>query len=153
MKQVHYRAAGGVVLDEAGRVLLIERTVTREGQPFHEVRLPKGHVEAGETDEQAAVREVCEETGYCALAIVADLGESRVSYELERKGKRRAVTRDSHYYLMRLTDDHNRGQDMDEHKEESLFVPIWVAGLAEAEAVLTFDEEKEFIRRAMALSR
>lgn len=153
MKQVHYRAAGGVVLDGAERVLLIERTVPRGGKPFHEVRLPKGHIEKGETDEQAALREVCEETGYCTLKIVADLGESHTAFERERKGKRQAVTRDNHYYLMDLVDDHNSGQDMDEHKEEALFAPLWAADLAEAEAMLTFEEEKEFIRRAMSLSR
>ena len=44
-------------------VLLIERWVTRGGAPFYEARLPKGHVEAGETDAEAALREVCEEAG------------------------------------------------------------------------------------------
>ena len=47
-----------------GRVLLIERTV--DGR--HEVRLPKGHIDAGESAHQAALREVCEETGIDDLA-------------------------------------------------------------------------------------
>ena len=47
-------------------VLLIERWIMRSGQLGFEIRLPKGHVEAGETDEQAALRETSQETGYCA---------------------------------------------------------------------------------------
>ena len=37
-----------------GRVLLIERWILRNGQPAFEIRLPKGHVEPGETDQEAA---------------------------------------------------------------------------------------------------
>ena len=95
-----YRAAGGVVLDDAGRVLLIERWVMRNGQLGFEIRLPKGHVEEGETDEQAAVRETCEETGYCAVAVIADLGEYLNEFILPDE----RVLRLEHFYLMRLTD-------------------------------------------------
>ena len=52
------------------------------------MRLPKGHVEAGETDAQAALREVCEETGYCKVAIVDDLGT--MLGEFPRNGERMA---------------------------------------------------------------
>ena len=95
-----YRAAGGVVLDDAGRVLLIERWVMRNGQLGFEIRLPKGHVEEGETDEQAALRETCEETGYCGVAVIADLGEYLNEFILPEE----RVLRHEHFYLMRLTD-------------------------------------------------
>ena len=148
MKRVHYRAAGGVVLDSAGRVLLIERDVIRDGQPLHEVRLPKGKIEPGETDERAAVREVCEETGYCHVEIVADLGEATSEFIRERKGKQQRVTREERYYLMRLTEDTFTGQDMDPSKEEALFKPIWADDLASAEKLLTYEGERAFVRRA-----
>lgn len=48
--------AGGVVFDDAGRVLVL--TLARGERVF-----PKGHLEAGETPLEAAVREVEEETG------------------------------------------------------------------------------------------
>src|SRR5580765_6908119 len=63
MRQVNEFSAGGLVVDLAGEVprgALIGRT-DRHGRLLWS--LPKGHIEAGETAEQAAVREVEEETG------------------------------------------------------------------------------------------
>lgn len=53
-------AAGGVVVDDAGRWLLIHRNGRWD--------LPKGHLEAGESLEQCAAREVEEETGVACRA-------------------------------------------------------------------------------------
>lgn len=144
METRYYRAAGGVVLDAGGRVLLIERDVQRDGRTVHEVRLPKGKLDPGETDQQAAVRETGEETGYWHLEVAADLGEHHTSYT--HKGKH--VERDEHYFLMRLTSDQYDGQQMDPNSEEAKFTPRWAADLDEAERLLTFEGEKEFIRRA-----
>ena len=59
------RAAGGIVLRDAGRgpeVLLVHRP------QYDDWTFPKGKVDAGESDEECAVREVEEETGLrCAL--------------------------------------------------------------------------------------
>lgn len=54
-------AYGGVVLDGAGRVLLREPANHYGGYVW---TFAKGRPEAGETPEQAAVREVQQETGY-----------------------------------------------------------------------------------------
>ncbi|MCC7406829.1 MAG: NUDIX domain-containing protein [Phycisphaeraceae bacterium] len=144
MRTKRYRAAGGVVLDGRGRVLLIERDVVRSGRKVHEVRLPKGHVEEGETDEQAAVREVGEETGYWGVSIVADLGENHVEFEDRDK----FVIRDERYFLMRLTQDKARPRELDPAKEESLFEVRWVGSLGQAEGELTFEGERLFVRKA-----
>ncbi len=148
MEILEYRAAGGVVLDDAGRVLLIERWVVRNGQLAFEIRLPKGHVEAGETDEQAAVREVCEETGYCGVVVAADLGE--IINEFNWPDRDRRVLRHEHYYLMRLTDP-VRGEPhfTSPEADEARFTPRWATTLADAEALITFASEREFIRRAI----
>ena len=63
------RAAGGLVENSAGDILIIRR----KGWPD----LPKGHIDEGETSEQAAVREVQEETGLCEVEIVAPLCTTR----------------------------------------------------------------------------
>jgi 8-oxo-dGTP pyrophosphatase MutT (NUDIX family) len=53
-------SAGGVIVKE-GRVLLIQARNLKNEKVW---TFPKGHVEAGETPRETAVREVEEETGY-----------------------------------------------------------------------------------------
>ncbi|MFA7236411.1 MAG: NUDIX domain-containing protein [Phycisphaeraceae bacterium] len=155
-----YRAAGGVVLNTlpqavglkpyggsaASQVLLLERDVIRDGHPLHEIRLPKGKIETGESDAQAALREVGEESGYWSVQILADLGEARTRYIFHEK----QTERDEHYFLMALTSDDRAGQRMDPRKEEAKFQPRWAKNLDEAQRLLTYDDEKQFIARARA---
>ena len=65
------RCVGAVVLDDAGRLLLIRRA-NEPGRGRWSV--PGGRVEAGETDHQALIREVAEETGL-AVEITRWLGD------------------------------------------------------------------------------
>ncbi|HEY52588.1 MAG TPA: NUDIX domain-containing protein [Caldilineae bacterium] len=142
-----YKSAGGIVLNDAGQVLLLERHVTREDTPNYEIRLPKGHIKKKETAEEAALREVGEESGYWGLEIVADLGKSKVEFEF--RGQR--IRRKERYFLMRLTDPvHGEPQPSSPDAEEALFEPLWADDLAQAEQLLTFEAEKEFVRRARA---
>jgi ADP-ribose pyrophosphatase YjhB (NUDIX family) len=64
-KRVDEVSAGGLVVDKTGtKGLLIGRLDPKDAS--HERllwSLPKGHIEEGETPEQAAIREVAEETG------------------------------------------------------------------------------------------
>ena len=62
MSEKRVEAAGGVVRDEDGRVLLVHRP------RYDDWTLPKGKLDPDETFEQAALREVQEETGLrCTL--------------------------------------------------------------------------------------
>ena len=64
-KRVDEISAGGLVIDSSGtRGLLIGR-IDLKDQSREKLlwSLPKGHIEAGESPEQAAIREVREETG------------------------------------------------------------------------------------------
>ena len=146
MREREYAAAGGVVLDDAGRVLLIERWVLRSDELRHEIRLPKGHVEPGETDAEAALRETCEETGYCGLEIVADLGEALSEWTNAFEHVRRI----EHYFLMRLVDP-VRGEPhfSSPDAEEAKFVPRWAPDLASAVDALSYDSERRFAQRAL----
>ena len=92
-RSVCYRSAGGVVYAD-GRVLLLDRPTRGE------IRLPKGHVEREESDEDAALREVTEETGYACLEVVADLGSLRAAFYDPYKD--RDVIRDERFFLMLL---------------------------------------------------
>lgn len=136
--EVQYVAAGGVVVD-ADRVLLL-------GRPSRdEVRIPKGHVEAGETVEQAALREVGEESGYVDLVVEADLGEQLADFDVFPAGEPGThVVRTERYFRMSLRSD----RQAQRHERELDFVPFWVP-TAEAAAVLTYEVEREWVRRAV----
>ncbi len=150
MQLREYTAAGGVVLDDEGRVLLIERWVERNGEIVHEVRLPKGHVDPGETDAQAALRETCEESGYCSVEVIGDLGTIVTEFDKATAGDGgEHVRRTEHYFLMRLTDK-TRSEPNFQSPDEARFLPKWAAKLDAAERLLTYDSEKRFAGRARA---
>jgi 8-oxo-dGTP pyrophosphatase MutT (NUDIX family) len=88
-------SAGGLVIDRAAskpRAALIGRYDRRGRLRWS---MPKGHVEPGETQEQAAVREVAEETGILGR-VVAPLGVIRFSFTADDRRVRKTV----HHYLL-----------------------------------------------------
>jgi len=97
-KRVDEVSAGGLVIDESGtKGLLIGRRdlkdATRERLLWS---LPKGHIEAGETPEQAAIREVAEETGIQS-EISRELGI--IDFWFMAGGKR--IHKTVHHYLFK----------------------------------------------------
>jgi 8-oxo-dGTP pyrophosphatase MutT (NUDIX family) len=100
--------------------------------------LPKGHVDPGETPIEAAVREVREETGILA-ELVCELGESRYWYRRDGRTIGKAVTFFLFNYLSGDTADH------DDEVEEVRWIP-----LAEAQAALSHDAEREMVALAVA---
>jgi 8-oxo-dGTP pyrophosphatase MutT (NUDIX family) len=86
-------SAGGLVVDEQGRVLLI-RTRDLRSRPVW--TLPKGTLAAGETSAEAALREVREETGY-QCEVIREL--EPVTYWFQRGGHR--VKKTVEWFLMR----------------------------------------------------
>ena len=68
----YVEAAGGLVENELGEVLMI--------YCYRHWDLPKGHVDAGESDEECAVREVAEETGVTGAKIVRFLRNTFHAY-------------------------------------------------------------------------
>ncbi len=135
-----YAAAGGVVVDGSGMQVLVLMRAKRLGPGGRpEIRLPKGHIEAGEEPSQAALREVHEESGLSNLVILEDLGRQVVTFTWD--GVR--YLRDESYFLMVVQSDAEH--DRPEPQFERLWMP-W----AEAEAHLTFEAEKNWVRRAQS---
>ncbi|MEY3108012.1 MAG: NUDIX hydrolase [Actinobacteria bacterium] len=64
-KRVDEISAGGLVIDSSGTKGLLIGRIDLKDQSREKLlwSLPKGHIEAGESPEQAAIREVREETG------------------------------------------------------------------------------------------
>jgi 8-oxo-dGTP diphosphatase len=105
-------AADCVVFDPQGRLLLIRR----KNPPFQgQYALPGGFVDYGETTEQAAARELMEETGLRAVA----LSLVGVYSGLHRDPRGHCV---SIAYLVRVSDFTPRAGDDATHAE---FVADW----------------------------
>ena len=133
-----YRSAGGVVTDAAGEqvlTLLRPGRLGPGGQP--ELRLPKGHIEPGETRQQAALREVAEEAGLLDVEILADLGHQTVEFDWQGHH----YVRDESYFLMRPA----AGGPV--RLPEKQFETLWL-GWEEALARVTFAAERQWLRRA-----
>jgi 8-oxo-dGTP pyrophosphatase MutT (NUDIX family) len=110
-------SAGGVVYRRDGdeiEVVLASRR-TRRGELAW--GLAKGGIEEAESAEDAAVREVREETGLLA-EIEASLGETRYFYVWENVRIRKTV----HFFLMRHTG--GNVEDRDDEMEEIRWFPL-----------------------------
>lgn len=132
---ITYAASGGVLTNAEGTDVLLLIRPARD-----EVRLPKGHIEPGESAANAALREVVEETGYDDIEIIADLGEQLVAFPLGNK----IVRRTEHYFLMRARALRQAERPV---LDEQQFFTIWVPW-DEVCTHLTFEAEQEWIRRA-----
>jgi 8-oxo-dGTP diphosphatase len=120
MDEPEVRAAGGVVRRD-GRIAVVHRP------RYDDWSLPKGKLDPGETWEEAALREVREETGLeCALG--AELSSTRYH---DRKGRSKLVR----YWLMEPVGGEFAPND--ETDELRWLTP------AEAAALLTYPRDKE----------
>jgi 8-oxo-dGTP pyrophosphatase MutT (NUDIX family) len=119
------RAAGAVLENDAGELAVIYRP------KYYDWTLPKGKLEPGETEEEAAVREVEEETGY-----TGELGDElgSVSYT-DRHGRPKVV----HYWRMKVT-----GGEFQPNREVSEL--LWLPAHQAAEQ-LSFDRDREILAR------
>lgn len=131
-------SAGGVVF-RRGRpleVIVAEQIDRQTGE--RTLRLPKGKLEAGETLEAAALREVAEEAGVRAR-VVELLDEVHYRYVHHRRGV--SVTKRVHFFLM----EHEAGvpAPADREMERVFWCPI-----DEAVSRLTHGAEADVVRRA-----
>jgi ADP-ribose pyrophosphatase YjhB (NUDIX family) len=97
-KRVDEVSAGGLVVDATGKLgLLIGRRDLKDASGKRILwSLPKGHIEDGETPEEAALREVQEETGIISV-IEKSLGV--IDFWFMAGGKR--IHKTVHHYLFR----------------------------------------------------
>ena len=125
------RAAGGVLMRPGGsgpEVAVIHRP------KYEDWTLPKGKLDEGESFEQAALREVEEETG-----MTAELGPelSSVSYR-DRKGRSKLVR----YWRMEAVDgEFEAGSEVDEVR--------WLDPEG-ARKLLSYEHDAELVREALA---
>jgi 8-oxo-dGTP pyrophosphatase MutT (NUDIX family) len=134
MRTVDEYSAGGLVVDTSrGCAALIGR-LDRRGRLLWS--LPKGHIEEGETAEQAAVREVEEETGIIA-AVQAPLGSIDYWFVAEDRRVHKTV---QHFLLSA------RGGELSDEDVEVTEV-AWVP-LGELGSRLAYADERRLVRLA-----
>lgn len=106
---------------------------------------PKGHVEAGETLEAAAIRETAEETGYLDMEILTKLGVLNLEYPWEDGFLHR---KSIHYYLAKLKSELKAETKLSQQEENSTIRISWLT-LKEAEKQLQHDDERELLKKAI----
>ncbi len=129
-------SAGGAVVHDGAVIVVVP--VKRDAHHRRVLVLPKGHLDEGETEEAAAIREVTEETGVIA-ELINKLGD--VEYSYERRGRRR--NKRVAFYLF----EYRSGslEDHDQEIEDARWMP-----LEKAAQELTYAGEREIVKRALS---
>ena len=132
-------SAGGLVVDLDAMTAAIIGRRDRKGRMVWS--FPKGHLEAGETAEQAAVREVFEETGLIA-EIRAPLGDIAFWFMLDGRRIHKTV----HHFLLIAT-----GGELSDADREVDAVE-WIA-LTDVHARLAYNDERLLLPKALQMLR
>jgi 8-oxo-dGTP pyrophosphatase MutT (NUDIX family) len=131
------RAAGGIISgvgSNSGKIAVVRRR-----RYSGEVGLPKGKLNKGETEAEAALREVEEETG---LRTILRQAIGTTHYIVD--GRSKTVT----YFMMDAHDDAPaRPHDSKEVQAVEWLTPV------EAVAALTHDDDRELIARVFDIER
>lgn len=139
---IHKKSAGGIVCCSKDKILTLN--VTKYG----EIVFLKGTIGPGESPEEAAVREVLEETGY-HVKVRAPLGE--VSYEFDDDGKRYRKT--VYYYLLKLVDENETPEpNREEHENDEGIENLWLS-IEDARKRLTHEDSRQKLEDAIILLR
>ena len=138
-RTVNEVSAGGVIYRRTGSGVEIALIHVRSRWG-----LPKGHVEEGERLEQAALREVREETGLEGK-LARKLGDIRYSYrDKTKQGEAIRIAKRVHFFLMRYISGDVR--DHDHEADDARWFPI-----DQAIKQLKFATERKMVHRAITL--
>lgn len=138
MQTVEQVSAGGVAFREIDGRIEIAIILTN---PERRWQLPKGMIDAGESAEQAAVREVREEAGI-DTDLIAPLDKTEYWFSAERNGERTRLHKFVHWFLMRY-----RSGNVEDHDHE-VIEARWEA-VETALEMLVFKNERDVVEKAV----
>lgn len=128
------RSAGGVVFRVVeGRALFL---LIRDS--YRNWGFPKGHLESGEEPEQAAIREVAEETGLGSLALRGEI--ETIDWYFRFRG--RLIHKVCHFYLMQTDEAHTSPQ-----RAEGITACRWTE-FTEAQTLISYANARDVLDRA-----
>ena len=133
-------SAGGVVYRITGGAIEIAIVKISDELRWH---LPKGLIDTGETNEQAALREVREESGIDG-EIVGLIDTIDYWFYADYSGQRRRYHKFVHFYLMRFV-----GGDVGDHDHE-VVESRWVTA-DDAIKLLYFKTERDVVTKVVAM--
>jgi 8-oxo-dGTP pyrophosphatase MutT (NUDIX family) len=111
------RSAGGIVLGNAGMIAMVRHRNGNGAWLF-----PKGHIDEGESDEEAARREIHEEAGLAGLELIDDLGTYERHPILPDGSEKRSEMKEIHMYLFSAPPDAVLAPTME--IDEARWVPL-----------------------------
>lgn len=135
-------SAGGIVIDVVDGIPYAALIARRNRSGRIEWCLPKGHIEPGETAEQAALREVAEETG-----IHGQILTHLTSIDYWFSGNERRVHKVVHHYLMQYVSGEITVENDPDHEAETA---AWVR-LKDLPHQLAYPNERRIVSLALDL--
>ena len=134
-------SAGAIILHEVKGKLKI--ALAQHARATKSWVLPKGHVEAGETIEQAALREIYEETGLDNVQLIKHLG----TIMRESTKSNGDVEQKTIHLFLAYAPTNSRPQT----PSDSRFIGVSWFSPQEAMALLPYESERVFFREHLGL--
>ena len=130
-------SAGGVVfrLDDGLPLYLLIR------DSYHNWGFPKGHLEAGEAPESAALREVSEETGLSDLSVRGEI--DTIDWFFRFRGQ--LIHKVCHFYLMQTRESSTAPQ-----RAEGITACRW-SPYEDATSLVSYANARDVLRRAQEM--
>ena len=136
-------SSGAVVFRRKGKKLLFLLIFSRKNKRWG---FPKGHLEAGETEKETAIREIREETGLTDLSFIPGFREEDIYPAISKRSPHRGKKIEKHsVYFLAQTKTASVHVDSTEIGDYA-----WIDNDA-ACAMLAFSRSKEILEKAKAL--
>lgn len=134
-------SSGAIILREIDGTLKI--ALAHRSRALNLWVLPKGHVEAGESLEQAALREIYEETGLASVQLLKHLGTiARESTKSDGYTELKTI----HFYLAYALNTGSSHAPTDER-----FIEVGWFAPEEALQLLPYESDRAFVREHLSL--